>query len=430
MGSDLPQKKTYSFIEGSKEHLAFKELKKGDEFYQAHNYNEANEHYIKSLLFNYDNFAHNNLSISLGKYCVNCLKEKKLNDIVPYSLMIEQDELVRDSFSKQLKNEYVISHNEGNYGESLKYLVQSHLIKPNNNIKEDILDLCYKDFTKNFKKNVESLETNENIKEKLNLLSSKKKDLNEYFATYLNNKGADYSYCHKDIMAKKYIDLANLLSNNGVIISNENIANKNLKISKNSEYMDNYTIDEEYKKDKKLLEIFKNLNISDNGDNIIDKWIRENEIKYNKNNFPHIIEEFNKSKYQKILEELKNKSIDILNSILNSIINKDSYENNCVIGKSILNILYIELDYKNWIINVGVEYSSSLYKLLKKILKFGNTISVDYYAEININLKPKSLKDIFDYDYGVFVGKNLETPLFYTSTGISKSFRNNEDNEN
>ena len=89
--------------------------------------------------------------------------------------MIEQDELVRDSFAKQLKNEYVISHNEGKYGESLKYLVQSHLIKPNNNIKEEILDLCYKDFTKNFKKNVESLETNENIKEQLNLLSSKKK---------------------------------------------------------------------------------------------------------------------------------------------------------------------------------------------------------------------------------------------------------------
>lgn len=175
MGADSSKKKTYSFVEGSKEHLAFKELKKGDEFYQAHNYNEANDHYIRSLLFNYDNFAHNNLSISLGKYCVNCLKDKKLNDIVPYSLLIEQDELVRDSFSKQLKNEYVISHNEGNYGESLKYLVQSHLIKPNNNIKEEILDLCYKDFTKNFKKNVENLETNENVKEQLNLLSSKKK---------------------------------------------------------------------------------------------------------------------------------------------------------------------------------------------------------------------------------------------------------------
>ena len=429
MEADSSQKKTYSFVEGSKEHLAFNELKKGNEFYQVYNYNEANDHYIRSLLFNYDNFAHKNLSISLGKYCVNCLKEKKLNDIVPYSLMIEQDELVRDSFAKQLKNEYVISHNEGKYGESLKYLVQSHLIKPNNNIKEEILDLCYKDFTKNFKKNVESLETNENIKEQLNLLSSKKKDLNEYFATYLNNKGAEFNHCHKDIMAKKYIDLANLLSNNGVIISNENIANENLKITKKSENEVNYTFDEEYIKDKKLLEIFKNLNVSNTRDNIIDKWIRENENKYNKNNFPRVVEEFNKSKYQKILEKIKNKSIDILNSILNSILNIDTYDNNCVIGRRLLNILYIELDYKNWMINIGVEYSSSLYKLLKKILKFGNTISADNYAEININLKPKSLKDIFDYDYGVFVGKNLETPLFYTSTGTSKSFRNSEDNE-
>ena len=230
-------------------------------------------------------------------------------------------------------------------------------------------------------------------------------------------------------MAKKYIDLANLLSDNGVIISNENIANENLKISKISKNEENYAIDEEYIKDKKLLEIFKNLNVSNTRDNIIDKWIRENENKYNKNNFPRVVEEFNKSIYQKILEKIKNKSIDILNSILNSILNIDSYDNNCVIGRGLLNILYIELDYKNWMINIGVEYSSSLYKLLKKILKFGNTISADNYAEININLKPKSLKDIFDYDYGVFVGNNLETPLFYTSTGTSKSFRNSEDNE-
>ncbi len=94
-----------------------------------------------------------------------------------------------------------------------------------------------------------------------------------------------------------------------------------------------------------------------------------------------------------------------------------------------MNILYIELDYKNWMINIGVEFSSSLYKLLKKILKFGNTISADKYAEININLKPKSLKDIFGYDYGVFVGKNIETPYLYTSTGTSISFRNSEDSK-
>ena len=74
---------------------------------------------------------------------MNCLKDKKLNEIVPFSFMIEEDEKIRDSIALQLKNEYISNHNNGNYGESLKYLVQSYLLEPTNDIKENILNLNY-----------------------------------------------------------------------------------------------------------------------------------------------------------------------------------------------------------------------------------------------------------------------------------------------
>ena len=60
MGSDSSKTKKYSVVEGSKEHFALLELQKGQEYYNHFNYFEANNHYIKSLLFNYDNLVHNN----------------------------------------------------------------------------------------------------------------------------------------------------------------------------------------------------------------------------------------------------------------------------------------------------------------------------------------------------------------------------------
>lgn len=423
MGSDSPKTKKYSVVEGSKEHLALEELKKGQDNYENYNYFEANNHYIKSLLFNYDDLTHNNLSISLGKYCVNCLKDKKLNEIVPYSLMIEKDEKIRDSIALQLKNEYIISNNKGNYEESLKYLVQSYLIEPKNDFKENIIDLCYKDFIKNFKVNIENLDKNENIKTQLDLLSSKKNNIYEHFATYLNNKGADYSYSDNDIMAKKYIDLANLLSKDYIITSNENIANKNLKISKENEHGNIYSYDKEYEKDKRLIEILKNFTYTHSED-IIDNWIRENEIHYKKNNFSHIFEGFNNNScFLQKLKKLENKSIDIFNSL----INPGPVETSCVIGVGLKKILYIELDYKNWMINLGGEYAPSFFGFLLKIFKCGYTINTNLYAEININLKPKSIKDIFGYDYGVAVSEGFETPFIYSSHVKSKSLRDDDE---
>ena len=421
MGSDSSKTKKYSVVEGSKEHFALLELQKGQDYYNHFNYFEANNHYIKSLLFNYDNLVHNNLSISLGKYCVNCLKDKKLNEIVPFSFMIEEDEKIRDSIALQLKNEYISNHNNGNYGESLKYLVQSYLLEPSNDFKENILDLCYKDFIKNFKKNIKNLEKNENIKAQLNLLCSRKNKIYEHFATYLNNKGADYSYSHNNIMAKKYIDLANLLSKNYVISSNENIANKNLENSKEKE--NDYSYKREFEEDKRLVEILKNFNYFDT-DDIIDDWTKENTIEYDKNNFSHTFEEFNKnSNYLELLKKFNDKSIDIFNSINNRV------ENSYVIGIGLKKLLYIELDYKNWMINIGGEIAPSFYSLLVKLLKCGFTKDISLYGEININLKPKSLKDIFGYDYGISSSKSFETPFFYVSSVKSISLRDNNDED-
>ena len=51
MGSDSSKTKKYSVVEGSKEHFALLELQKGQDYYNHFNYFEANNHYIKSLLF-------------------------------------------------------------------------------------------------------------------------------------------------------------------------------------------------------------------------------------------------------------------------------------------------------------------------------------------------------------------------------------------
>ena len=74
------------------------------------------------------------------------------------------------------------------------------------------------------------------------------------------------------------------------------------------------------------------------------------------------------------------------------------------------------------------KFDKGLAGQLTVCLKDGTSIGL-----IGLNIREENntgeIGYIFDYDYGVFVGNNLETPLFYTSTGTSKSFRNSEDNE-
>ena len=100
-----------------------------------------------------------------------------------------------------------------------------------------------------------------------------------------------------------------------------------------------------------------------------------------------------------------------------------------MIGIGFKKLLYIELDYKNWMINIGGEIAPSFYSLLVKLLKCGFTKDISLYGEININLKPKSLKDIFGYDYGISSSKTIETPYFYVSSVKSISLRDNNDED-
>ena len=126
-----------------------------------------------------------------------------------------------------------------------------------------------------------------------------------------------------------------------------------------------------------------------------------------------------------VINDYRNCPIEIVNSILN----KENETSN-VIGIGLKKIFYIELDYKNWMINIGAEYGRSFWSYLKKLLGIGIGYSEDfnYYGEININLKPKNLKDIFDYDHGIAKSTTFETPFFYHSTIKSQSLKNDNDN--
>ncbi len=165
--------KTFSYIVGSKEEMAFKELKNGQENYNNSNYEEATQHLMKSLLFNYDNFVHEALSNSFGKYFITCLKKNNIKEISLLFHIIKNDKKIREKVAFELKNEYFTNHNTGNFKEALKFLLQSNLLKPEKEIKENIEDLCYENFCRNFKNFIMFLDNNE-IEELLNFLNKKK----------------------------------------------------------------------------------------------------------------------------------------------------------------------------------------------------------------------------------------------------------------
>lgn len=224
-------------------------------------------------------------------------------------------------------------------------------------------------------------------------------------------------------MTKKYIDLATLLNNNIIIINNERIAEDNLKFFKRTS--DNSEYDKYYDKNKKLVEIFLKNNLREN--NYFDTILEKTSTDDYRDIFSNLLVKFNENNCQRpeFIDKLKNnenKPIDIAISIIYS--NDQTLEESRAIGyqpKRILRFLYIVLDFKNWAINIGAEKYITLLSLFKRTIGYSKDDSL--YAELNINLRPKSLKDIFDYDYGISFNETYEIGGRYYSKSKSKSFK-------
>ncbi len=153
--------------------------------------------------------------------------------------------------------------------------------------------------------------------------SSKKDIVKERFPSYLNNKGADYSYNKNHIMAEKYVELAAPLSNGQNIIKNLDIAKQNLKNSEknNSDYT-SWKEKEEYENNKLLTEEMNNLISPNYNNHCINSWIKKNQAIFNKNTFKNELVLFN-NEYSKnqnffdVINDFRNTPIEIVNSILN-----------------------------------------------------------------------------------------------------------------
>ena len=417
--------------------MAKEEASKGIDNLKENNYNEACNHFMKSVLFDYNDDNHTGFSIAVAKCFLIALKSQKFEDIKPLAFVIEHDQLSRDIIASELFEECKKQLKNNNLNEALKYLMQSYILESNFDIKENILEICFKDFMINFEKYIENINGNNNkiddIKTYLSIImeSSNKDKVKDIFASYLNNKGANYNKNKNNIMAEKYVELAASLSNAQNIIKNLDIAKQNLKNSEeNNIDCTSWKDKEEYENNKKLTEEMNNLISSNYNNDYINSWIKKNQAMFNKNTFKNELVLFN-NEYSKnenffdVINDFRNCPIEIVNSIL-----KKKNETSNVIGIGLKKIFYIELDYKNWMINIGAEYGRSFWSCLKKLLGIGIGYSEDfnYYGEININLKPKNLKDIFDYDHGIAKSTTFETPFFYHSTIKSQSLKNDNDN--
>ena len=414
-----------------KDFVAFGEFSNGLNNIEDKNFNSAFDHLLKSSLFNYTDSTHDLLSIAVAECFMINLQKKNYEELKKFALIIEKDQKTREFIANVLRKEHVNQLKNKNFKESLKYLIQSYLLKPDDDIIKEILNICSYDFIVNFEKYVDSKDDSEEFKSYIKLLmnSSNKDKIKEIFSTYFNNKGAKFNNSDNYLMAEKYADLAGLLSNDDAIVKNINTVKQNLKNSNsNNKGYISYKDEEEYKTNKSYTEIMTSLN-NISYINPINNWLKNNNILYKQNTFSDELKCFT-SEYSKkscFLDAIlnpANKPIDIVNSLLNQ-----NWEKGSVIGTGLKKLLYIELDYKNWTINIGTEYGHSFYKYIKRLFNWGISEDTNLYYEININLKPKNLKDIFSIDSGISKSATFNTPFFYISKTLSKSFIDNNDND-
>ena len=419
--------------------MAKEEAYEGIKNLNENNYKDAYNNFLKSVIFDYNDDIHNGFSIAVAKCFLIALQSQKLDDIKQLAFVIEHDKLSRDYITSELFKEVEKQFKNNNFNEALKYLIQAYILKPDFDIKGTVLGICFEDFMTNFEKYIENINGNNNkindIKTYLSIImeSSNKDKVKERFATYFNNKGANYNNNKNYIMAEKFVELAASLSNDQNIIKNLDIAKHNLKNSeKNNIDCMSGKDKEEYENNKKLTEEMNNLISSNYNKDYINIWIKNNQAMFNKNTFKNELVAFNndyskKPNFFDVINEYRNAPIEIVNSILN----KENETSN-VVGIGLKKIFYIELDYKNWMINIGTEYGCSFWSFFKKLFGIGIGYSEDfnYYGEININLKPKNLKGIFDYDHGIAKSTTFESPFFYHSTIKSQSLKNDKDNDN
>ena len=416
-------KKHPKFKDCSKEQIITKKFMNGQNNSKKNDYIEHN-----------DNPTHKNFWSSYQNYFTNFLNGKKYEKIDSNSHMNEKGQKARDSIVFQIRNEYIKNNNIYNYKEDLKYLINACLNVPNNDLKQKVSELCYKDFMNDFDTYFDKLEKNPEFWKFFEFLPQNEKEIKERFAFYLKIKGAKFNLNHNALMAKKYIELANSLCNNNTLIRNEGISYKNLKNSgkndKNFESLSSIDNDE-FENDKKITEILKNINFNSNSSNDVKDLIKRDNTYHNKDStLSNSLKKFNKalSQNQSFLKVIKEGLINLI-YLIYSILNYDS-EDCLPIGIGFIEILYLEFDIKNWTIGLGSEMAYSFYETVKNIFKleFWNSINGSVYGEIYINLKAKNLKEIFGYDIGLTFGQSFEVGPFYISTSRIKSFIDIDDN--
>ena len=222
--------------------MAKEEAYEGIKNLNENNYKDAYNNFLKSVIFDYNDDIHNGFSIAVAKCFLIALQSQKLDDIKQLAFVIEHDKLSRDYITSELFKEVEKQFKNNNFNEALKYLIQAYILKPDFDIKGTVLGICFEDFMTNFEKYIENINGNNNkindIKTYLSIImeSSNKDKVKERFATYFNNKGANYNNNKNYIMAEKFVELAASLSNDQNIIKNLDIAKHNLKNSEKKKY--------------------------------------------------------------------------------------------------------------------------------------------------------------------------------------------------
>ena len=366
-------KKHPKFKDCSKEQIITKKFINGQNNSKKNDYIEHN-----------DNPTHKNFWSSYQNYFTNFLNGKKYEKIDSNPHMNEKGQKARDSIAFQIRNEYIKNNNIYNYKEDLKYLINACLNVPNNDLKQKVSELCYKDFMNDFDTYFDKLEKNPEFWKFFEFLPQNEKEIKERFAFYLKIKGAKFNLNHNALMAKKYIELANSLCNNNSNSSND----------------------------------------------VKDLIKRDNTYQNKESTLSNSLKKFNKalSQNQSFLKVIKEGLINLI-YLIYCILNNDS-EDCLPIGIGFKEILYLEFDIKNWTIGLGSEMAYSFYETVKNIFKleFWNSINGSVYGEIYINIKAKNLKEVFGYDIGLTFGQSFEVGPFYISTSRIKSFIDIDDN--